>query len=176
VDTARPTLIVVTGRPGSGKSTLVPRLAGEIRCPAVCRDEIKEGLVNARGQLDALDVEVAKAANEAFFATIRLLLQRGVTLIAEAAFQDRIWGPRLEELKSIADVRVVVCAIETDLARSRHAQRSEADPARKRFHDVGPIAESYQPPQLDVPTLMVDTSDGYRPGFETIVAFASGKD
>ena len=41
-----PTLIVVTGRPGSGKTTLAHALAREIRCPAICRDEIKEGLAH----------------------------------------------------------------------------------------------------------------------------------
>lgn len=173
MDEGLPTLIVVTGRPGSGKSTLVPLLAQAIRCPAVSRDEIKEGLVNMLGRDCALDVEVAKAANEAFFGTIRLLLGRKVTLIAEAAFQPRLWSPRLEELKAIADVRIVVCTVEAELARTRHVERTAADPTRERYHDVGPLSETYDPPRLEVPTLMVDTSNGYVPGFEAIVAFAS---
>ena len=32
----------------------------------------------------------------------------------------------------------------------------------------------YQPIDLDLPTLVVNTSDGYRPGFDEIVAFAGG--
>ncbi|RYG25126.1 ATP-binding protein [bacterium] len=172
MDTGLPTLIVVTGRPGAGKSTLVPLLAKAIRCPAVSRDEIKEGLVNTVG--GALDVEVALATNEAFFDTIRLLLERKVTLAAEAAFQHRLWAPRLEELQKIAKVRIVVCSINVELARSRHAERSASDASRGRYHDVGPLAETYDPPGFDLPTLIVDTSDGYRPGFEEIVAFANG--
>jgi len=34
---------------------------------------------------------------------------------------------------------------------------------------------SYDPPKFDVPTLIVDTTQGYRPQFETIVSFARGE-
>ena len=36
-DAARPTLIVVSGPPGSGKTTLAHKIARAIGCPAVCR-------------------------------------------------------------------------------------------------------------------------------------------
>jgi len=43
----RPTLIVVSGPAGSGKTTLAHAIASAIGCPAICRDEIKEGMVHA---------------------------------------------------------------------------------------------------------------------------------
>ena len=42
-----PTLIIVSGPAGSGKTTLAHAIASAVGCPAICRDEIKEGMVHA---------------------------------------------------------------------------------------------------------------------------------
>lgn len=42
-------------------------------------------------------------------------------------------------------------------------------PDRERSREIG--AAPYEPPDLDVPTLTVDTSDGYQPTLQEIVAF-----
>ena len=93
--------------------------------------------------------------------------------MAEAAFQDRVWVPRLEPLRALARVRLVLCEVAPELAHARRVARALGDPARARFHPEG-TAGSYDPPRLDVPTLRVDTSDGYRPGSGAIVEFARG--
>ena len=181
---AKPTLVVVTGRPGSGKTTLAHALARATRCPAVCRDEIKEGLVNTTGDMGTPGGEVELKVYETFFDTIELLLDRGVTLIAEAAFQHKLWAPKLEAIRATAQVRIIVCDLDAPLASRRHIDRGLADPQRERFHHDRavqaaregiqlPIGE-YDPPHLLVPTLTVDTSDGYHPDLDSIAAFARG--
>ncbi|MFE2595754.1 hypothetical protein ACFXCZ_04490 [Streptomyces sp. NPDC059396] len=42
-----PALIVVSGSAGSGKTTLAHEIVRSLGCPAVCRDEIKEGMVHS---------------------------------------------------------------------------------------------------------------------------------
>ena len=39
----KPLLLVVTGRPGSGKTTLAKKLGEKAYLPVISRDEIKEG-------------------------------------------------------------------------------------------------------------------------------------
>jgi predicted kinase len=173
----KPALIVVTGRPGAGKTTLAHALARAVPCPAVCRDEIKEGLVWTAGDAGEPGGDLQRHATDAFFDVLALLLGRGVTVVAEAAFQDRVWAPRLEPLRALARVRVVLCEVAPELARARQVARGLGDPGRARFHPEGAgdrAAGSYEPPRLDVPTLRVDTSDGYQPTFDTIVEFARG--
>jgi hypothetical protein len=160
-------------------------LARAIRCPAVCRDEVKEGLVNSLTAEAAHDDAIQRHANDVFFKTVDLLLRHGVTLVAEAAFQHKVWAPRLEPLFVIATTKVIVCTVDPELARSRHVERGLADPERERFHGDEAVRAaregrrlpigSYDPPKFDVPTLVVDTTDGYHPPFEAIVAFARGE-
>jgi predicted kinase len=188
MDKPRAFLTVVTGRPGSGKTTLAHALARAIRCPAICRDEIKEGVINSLKSFSALSAEhddVQRHTNDAFFKTVELLLQQGVTHVAEAAFQHKLWAPRLHPLVAIASVRIVVCNVDPELARSRHIDRGLADPQRERSHGDQVVQaahegrrtpiDSYDPPQLDVPTLVVDSTTEYHPPLETIVAFARGE-
>ena len=44
--TSLPTLVVVSGPIGSGKTTLAHKIARAVGCPVVSRDEIKEGLAH----------------------------------------------------------------------------------------------------------------------------------
>ncbi len=175
-ESRQPALIVVTGRPGAGKTTLAHALARAVRCPAVCRDEIKEGLVRTAGDAGEPGLDLQRHATDVFFETLALLLGRGVTIVAEAAFQHGVWVPRLEPLRAIAHVRLVLCEVDPERALTRKDARGLEDPARARFHPEGRdrAMGSYDPPRLDVPTLRVDASDGYRPAFNTIVEFARG--
>ena len=68
---SQPLLIVVTGRPGSGKTTLAHALAKEVHCPAFCRDEFKEGFVNTTNSShDELGQEVNREIYETFFQAV----------------------------------------------------------------------------------------------------------
>jgi hypothetical protein len=95
--------------------------------------------------------------------------------VAEAAFQDHVWRPRLEPLLDLARLRIVNCVVDPDLASRRIWQRAQENPLRRAHAAPGPERPSGPPAfvriSLDVPSLEVDTADGYRPGLDQIVAF-----
>lgn len=181
--TSLPTLVVVSGPIGSGKTTLAHKIARAVGCPVVSRDEIKEGLAHGSPEFrPAPGDELTARALPVFFGVLELLLRAGVTTVAEAAFQDRVWRPGLEPLRGLANLRVVHCLVASDVALHRAMQRSAADPVRRvhvnpqpgrdnsdfvRHHDA------FDRVSVEAPWIEVDTTDGYRPGVGDIVSFIS---
>jgi predicted kinase len=176
-----PTLAVVSGGPGTGKTTLAHALAQELGCPAIIRDEIKQGLVmSTPGYHSGGDDPLNYPTLDAFFGVLKVLLQAGVTAVAEAAFQDRLWRPNLEPLANLAHIRVIRCVTPATIAHDRIVQRAEENAHRAAHGDrdlLDAIAagehslDSFMPISLDVPTLTVDTSSGYTPAIQDIAAF-----
>jgi predicted kinase len=171
---SRPILVIVSGPAGSGKTTLAHRLAATIGCPALCRDEIKEGMVAATcdfvpGPSDPLTVR----SYDLLFATIGLFLEHGVTHVAEAAFQHANWVRGLEPLRPLATFRIVRCQVEPDIARARAERRRGEQGSRAAHDDIGhfSVDRLFEPINLDVPTLDVDTTYGYKPDLDAITGF-----
>src|SRR3954468_19142214 len=158
----RPTLILVTGPPGSGKTTLAHAVADTLGCPAVCRDEIKEGMVAAApGFVAAPDDPLTRRTFGVFFAVLELLLRAEVTTVAEAAFQDQRWQTGLRSLLALADLRVIRCRVDDDVAAARLRSRLRREVRRAAHADRDQLDAPPAPfawLALDVPSLDVDTS------------------
>ena len=175
MDSNSPTLIVVSGPAGAGKTTLARRLARTIGCPAIYRDEIKEGMVlNAPGFEPSAGDELTARTLPTFFGVLRLLLESGVTTVAEAAFQDHVWRPRLEPLRELARIRIVQCIVDDAVARARTEQRAAHEPTRRAHADADAesLRRSFNRLALDVPSIDVDTTENYVPDLEFIASFA----
>jgi predicted kinase len=167
---------------GVGKTTLAHKLAEAVGCPAICRDEIKEGMVHtAPGFVAGPGDELTMRTLPVFFDVLTLLLGAGVTTVAEAAFQDQVWRPRLEPLRSLARLRIVHCVVDADVAFQRSLRRRAQSPLRRAHADPGPgeAAEralrhnAFDRVAIDVPWIEVDTTDGYRPGLAEIARFVT---
>jgi predicted kinase len=187
-----PTLVVVSGPPGSGKTTLAHLVARAVGCPAICRDEIKEGMVHATpGFVPGPGDELTMRTLPTFFSVLDLLLRAGVTTVAEAAFQDRVWRPRLEPLASLAQIRIVHCTVDAEVAFARSLRRGAENPLRRAHADPAPRTEAehalahdehalahdaFDRVRSDAPGIDVDTTDGYRPGIGDIVSFINARE
>ncbi len=179
----KPKCIVITGRPGSGKTTLSLELSKRLHFPRISRDEIKEGYVNTHGlRHDELPEGANGVVNDIFFETSLNLLKAGVSVLIEAAFQHKVWDLGMPKIKEAASVGIILCELSAELSAKRHLDRGLADPRREFFHGDKRVAvfretgilepgEAYVPPQYPVPTLNVSTVDGYQPGLESMEDF-----
>ena len=148
--------------------------------PVVSRDEIKQGYVNTFGvKHDRLPADTDLIVTDFFFRLVRQCLENKVSLIIEAAFQHKVWEPRLAEISEIADAFIIVCSVDDDMAARRHLQRGLDNPRREFYHsdkrvsiyrETGEIgaAAPYEAPDLDVPTIYVSTDGEYSPTIDEI--------
>jgi predicted kinase len=131
-----PLLIVVTGMPSSGKTTVGDGLASQLRLPLIAKDEIKESLYDSLGAGDVKSSALlGSAAYALIFALARTLLDSGVSVIVEANF----FRDQEQEFATLPEHRLVQLHCEAPLAvlleryasRSRHAGHHDAEKIRE---------------------------------------------
>jgi len=185
-----PRVVLVTGEPGSGKSTLGRELAAAMRVPFIARDDIRGGLAFSEGAwTDSMRrVPSGDDAVEVFLDTVVGLLERNVSCVVEYVVR-RSRPADLERLSAVGDTVVVMVGCDDPMARvvqrnatdrlvARPAVLAAAGFSSVAAHTGSLVTRMRQVSDdmvrhFDVPVLHVDTTVGCRPDLATIIVFAT---
>ena len=182
--TPKPPLVIVSGAPASGKTTLSRLLADRLPLPLLAKDHLRRIF---RDAFDANTLEEnRRLLNPGFVVYYELisgLLRSGVGVVAECNFHRGISEPELRPVAALGTPVIVHCQVDRALSVRRFiARHTLALPERRYAFDGDRIAElergipqdaweRAEPVEIGAPVLRVDTTDGYAPNLDGILTF-----
>jgi predicted kinase len=160
-NTSPPHLVIVTGMPSSGKTTIAESVARRLRLPLISKDEIKERLYDSLGSGDvAWSSQLGRAAYALIFVYARALLASGVTTMVEANF----FRGQEEEFQALPEHRVVQihCEAALPILLDRYASRAR-HPGHHDRQKINELAARFEhgahaPLRLDGDLIRLDTT------------------
>lgn len=177
---SHPILLIINGPPASGKSTLAGLLSQALGLPHLSKDLIKEALFDSLGTSSSEDSR--KLSNAAYLTLYRVayeILRAGYGLILESNFVHGVSEADILPLLTISRPAILHCDTTRETIIIRQERRAVSGERHPGHHDAillpgvlaGIDAGLYQPLNIPVPLLRIDTTDGYAPDFSHIMAF-----
>jgi predicted kinase len=140
---AEPLLIVVTGMPAAGKTTIARALAAELKLPLVTKDDLKERLFDELGTGDSdWSRRVGGAAYALLFDWCREFLAAGCAVMVEANF---FAGSQEEQFRALPPHRLVQvhCRAPLELLATRYGNRDARHPGHLDHKRVDELHERF---------------------------------
>jgi predicted kinase len=129
MDLPHPTIIIVTGRPAAGKSTLAKWLSQELKLPFVSKDRIREELFDRLGWKDRKWAqELGKSSVDMMFYFAKAELGVGHSIIMDNSFYPPVSNPRFQGLKKQynAESIQIVCNSDPHTLFQRFKSRADS--------------------------------------------------
>jgi predicted kinase len=115
----RRTFVVVSGPPGSGKTTLARAIAPELGLPMIAKDTIKEALLSV---LPVPDVETSRIVGRASVAALLAVAAETAGAVLESVWHRSRSLPDLHRLPG--NIVEVFCRCDPQIAARRYALRT----------------------------------------------------
>lgn len=161
--TGEPLVVVVTGPPAAGKTTIARALAARLRLPLIAKDTIKEALFDGLGSGDlAWSQRLGTGTYLAMLSLAEDSVAAGAGLVLEANF---VRGSEIETRLAALPARFVQihCSapLEVLLARYGGRERHPGHVDSERIDALQDAVETGRHDPLDLPgeTIRLDTSE-----------------
>ena len=142
----RPTIIIVTGRPAAGKSTLAKWLSQQLKLPLVSKDSIREELFDRLGWKDRKWAqELGKASVDMMFYFARAELEVEHSIIMGNSFYPPVSNPRFQALKEQYNAQSIqiVCDSDRETLFQRFKSRADSGSRHPGHGDQAVLEELY---------------------------------
>ncbi|MFI7364183.1 AAA family ATPase [Streptomyces sp. NPDC050149] len=164
-----PTVVIVSGPPGTGKTCLSRQLATRLALPWFSRDTIKEALFDTLGWSDRQrSKELGAASVAVLFSLLSDTLGAGTSCLTESNFRRPHSSPDFQQLLSTTGAEAVQIQCSTDgvILLNRFTARSSSTERHPGHCDDQNIDEfrgellagHYEPLDLPGPLLTVNTT------------------
>lgn len=169
-----PLLVIFTGLPGTGKTSISHEVSKKLRLPLIAKDAIKEIMYDEIGIGDkAWSGKLAHAT----FGIMELMtdqqLRAGHSLILESNYMPSLASTYFQELQTLYEFRCVQVVCRTELAvlasriheRSfgdRHSGHNDRATAEEHFKNMSRRVKNEEDQPLDIPdseVIIIDTTD-----------------
>lgn len=178
---AKPLVLLVTGAPASGKTTLSRRLAADLRLPLIARDDFKETLFDTLGWSTVeWSQKLGRASFELMYLMIEKLLTAGISHIVDCNFDPQYATERWLEFSYHYPFEPfqLICRTQDTVLLQRYAARIESgerhpghiDRLRMGEFDPAEIARRYVPMPIGGQNILLDTTDFTDTHYDALLA------
>ena len=175
-----PQVIIITGAPGAGKTTVGRHIAQALGLPFISKDGIKETLFNSLGWKDRdWSRRLGAASMDVLFHLLELELEAGRSCVVESNFYPELAVPRFLALKQEYPYEPwqIVCRAEPGVLAQRYAGRvssGERHPGHVDeflLKEFDPVALQNRHTALDLggAVFCVDTTDFQSIDFDRLI-------
>lgn len=139
------TIIIFTGLPGTGKTTLSRKVAAALGVPLIAKDDIKEIMYDKIGWSDkAFSAKLAHATFDIMEYITEQHLKTRISIALESNYSPKLASGKFQEWQQEYGCNIVqiVCRTDLDVLASRYFERQHTD--RHPGHNDTGTVESYK--------------------------------